>query len=210
MNVLSDEERNLLRYYAETGRIIHGPGTLHQHLLRIALAEDNVARVEAAKETYGFRMEWSRSPLGRPALFGLNARLQDDWCPTRDFSLLPCHQCLRSLILRRPYVLSDFLKRSCTIGSAKEARLAKLTLAVTFCVGVPLGAHMPCQKLTSIFLISSSSRVGTSGAPPKAGAIWRRLHQAHTSNRTLAFEQIMEDRYDYAVCRRAGSRRLPS
>jgi hypothetical protein len=35
MHELSDDERNLLRYYAETERIIHGPvqGTVHQHLL---------------------------------------------------------------------------------------------------------------------------------------------------------------------------------
>jgi len=36
MNDLSNDERNLLRYYAETKRIIHGPvgGAVHQHLLR--------------------------------------------------------------------------------------------------------------------------------------------------------------------------------
>ena len=36
MNKLSDDERNLLRYYAETERIIQGPmrGAVHQHLLR--------------------------------------------------------------------------------------------------------------------------------------------------------------------------------
>jgi hypothetical protein len=39
MSELSDDERNLLRYYAETERIIHGPvrGAVHQHLLHGAL-----------------------------------------------------------------------------------------------------------------------------------------------------------------------------
>jgi hypothetical protein len=34
MNKLSDDERNLLRYYAETERVIQGPGrgAVHQHL----------------------------------------------------------------------------------------------------------------------------------------------------------------------------------
>jgi hypothetical protein len=39
--VLSDE-RNLLRYYAETQRIIHGSerGAVHQHLLRMGFIEE--------------------------------------------------------------------------------------------------------------------------------------------------------------------------
>ena len=41
MNKLSDDERNLLRYYAETERIIHGPvrGAVHQHLLGMGYIE---------------------------------------------------------------------------------------------------------------------------------------------------------------------------
>ena len=37
MSELSDDERNLLRYYAATERIIHGPvrGAVHQHLLAL-------------------------------------------------------------------------------------------------------------------------------------------------------------------------------
>ena len=36
------DERKLLRYYAETDRIIHGlvRGTLHQHLLRMGYIEE--------------------------------------------------------------------------------------------------------------------------------------------------------------------------
>jgi hypothetical protein len=42
MHELSDDERNLLRYYAETERIIHGParGTVHQHLLGMGYIEE--------------------------------------------------------------------------------------------------------------------------------------------------------------------------
>jgi hypothetical protein len=42
MKALSDDERNLLRHYAETERIIHGPvrGTVHQHLLNSGLIEE--------------------------------------------------------------------------------------------------------------------------------------------------------------------------
>jgi hypothetical protein len=40
MNKLSGGERNLLRYYAETERILHGAerGAAHQHLLLTAVA----------------------------------------------------------------------------------------------------------------------------------------------------------------------------
>ena len=42
MNGLSHDERNLLRYYAETERILHGPvrGAVHQHLLRMGYIEE--------------------------------------------------------------------------------------------------------------------------------------------------------------------------
>jgi hypothetical protein len=41
MNELSDDERNLLRYYAETERMIHGPvrRAVYQHLLRSSYIE---------------------------------------------------------------------------------------------------------------------------------------------------------------------------
>jgi hypothetical protein len=42
MSKLTDDERNLLRYYAETERIIHGPvrGAVHQHLLHSGYIEE--------------------------------------------------------------------------------------------------------------------------------------------------------------------------
>jgi hypothetical protein len=42
LNELSDDERHLLRCYAETERIIHGPvrGAVHQHLLRMGYIEE--------------------------------------------------------------------------------------------------------------------------------------------------------------------------
>jgi hypothetical protein len=43
MNVLSDDERNQLRYYAGTERILHGTsarGPVHQHLLRSCYIEE--------------------------------------------------------------------------------------------------------------------------------------------------------------------------
>jgi hypothetical protein len=42
MHELSDDERNLLRYYAETERIIQGAmrGAVHQHLLRSGYIEE--------------------------------------------------------------------------------------------------------------------------------------------------------------------------
>jgi hypothetical protein len=50
MKVLSDEERNLLRYYAETERIIHGPerGVVHQHLLHIGYIEERRVNARGA------------------------------------------------------------------------------------------------------------------------------------------------------------------
>ena len=42
MSELSDDERNLLRYYGETERILHGParGAVHQHLLHSGYIEE--------------------------------------------------------------------------------------------------------------------------------------------------------------------------
>ena len=49
MNKLSDDERNLLRYYAETERIIHGPvrGAVHQHLLGMGYIEGRTLKPAA-------------------------------------------------------------------------------------------------------------------------------------------------------------------
>jgi hypothetical protein len=50
MNQLSDDERNLLRYYAETERILHGPvrGEVHQHLLRSGYIEERTVNPQGA------------------------------------------------------------------------------------------------------------------------------------------------------------------
>jgi hypothetical protein len=50
MNKLSDDERNLLRYYAETERIIHRPvrGTVHQHLLGMGYIEEGTVDTQGA------------------------------------------------------------------------------------------------------------------------------------------------------------------
>jgi hypothetical protein len=49
MNKISDDERNLLRYYAETERILHGPmrGAVHQHLLRSGYIEERKVNAQA-------------------------------------------------------------------------------------------------------------------------------------------------------------------
>jgi hypothetical protein len=59
MNDLSDDKRNLLRYYAETERIIHGPvrGAVHQHLLRSGYIEEGRSIAEA-------RWLWRSRPVG--------------------------------------------------------------------------------------------------------------------------------------------------
>ena len=46
MNVLSDEQRNLLRHCAETERIMHGRvrGALHQHLLHMGYIEERAVK----------------------------------------------------------------------------------------------------------------------------------------------------------------------
>ncbi len=53
MNELSDDERNLLRYYAETERIIHGRerGAIHQHLLRMGYIEERAVNTRGALVT---------------------------------------------------------------------------------------------------------------------------------------------------------------
>ena len=50
MNGLSDDERNLLRYYAETDRIHHGPlrGAVHQHLLRSGYIEERTVNARGS------------------------------------------------------------------------------------------------------------------------------------------------------------------
>jgi hypothetical protein len=49
MNKLSNDERNLLRHYTETERIIHGPmrGAVHQHLLRSGYIEERTVNAQA-------------------------------------------------------------------------------------------------------------------------------------------------------------------
>ena len=48
MNRLSTQERNLLRYYAEVERIIHGRarGAVHQHLLRMCYIEERPVNLQ--------------------------------------------------------------------------------------------------------------------------------------------------------------------
>jgi hypothetical protein len=50
MNKLSGDERNLLRYYAETERIIHGPvrGAVHQYLLHSGYIEERTVGTRGA------------------------------------------------------------------------------------------------------------------------------------------------------------------
>ena len=65
MNKLSGGERNLLRYYAETERILHGPerGAVHQHLLRMGYIQERpvnlrdsvVVVTQAGRKALGFR-----------------------------------------------------------------------------------------------------------------------------------------------------------
>jgi len=70
MNKLSGGERNLLRYYAETERILRGKerGAAHQHLLRIGYIEERpinlqnsvVLVTQAGQMALGFRSRDSR------------------------------------------------------------------------------------------------------------------------------------------------------
>jgi len=50
MNKLSDDERNLLRYYAQTDRILHGSvrGAIHQHLRRSGYIEERTVDTRGA------------------------------------------------------------------------------------------------------------------------------------------------------------------
>jgi hypothetical protein len=50
MNDLSDDDRNLSGYYAETERILHGRerGVLHQHLLSMGYIEEGAANTRGA------------------------------------------------------------------------------------------------------------------------------------------------------------------
>jgi hypothetical protein len=47
MNKLADDEHNLLRYYAESERILHG----HQHLLRSGYVEERTVNAQATLVT---------------------------------------------------------------------------------------------------------------------------------------------------------------
>jgi hypothetical protein len=69
MSELSDDERNLLRYYAATERIIHGPvrGAVHQHLLLKATLKNG-------ESIPGARRSWSPRPVGKPCATGHKPR----------------------------------------------------------------------------------------------------------------------------------------
>jgi hypothetical protein len=65
MNKLSTDERNLLRYCAETARILHGSsrGVVHQHLLGMGYIEERTVNMQdsvivvtqAGRRALGFR-----------------------------------------------------------------------------------------------------------------------------------------------------------
>jgi hypothetical protein len=65
MSKLSTDERNLLRYYAETARTLHGssPGVVHQHLLSMDYIEERTVNMkdsvivvtQAGRMALGFR-----------------------------------------------------------------------------------------------------------------------------------------------------------
>jgi len=65
MSKLSTDERNLLRYYAETERILHGAsrGVIHQHLLGMGYIEERTVNMQdsvivvtqAGRRALGFR-----------------------------------------------------------------------------------------------------------------------------------------------------------
>jgi hypothetical protein len=65
MSKLSTDERNLLRYYAETPRILHGAGrgVVHQHLLSMGYIEERTVNMQysvvvvthAGRMALGFR-----------------------------------------------------------------------------------------------------------------------------------------------------------
>ena len=70
MNKLLGGERNLLRYYADTERMLHGPewGAVHQHLLRMGYIQERpvnpqdsgVVVTQAGRKALGFR-SWKSS-----------------------------------------------------------------------------------------------------------------------------------------------------
>ena len=64
MNKLSTDERNLLRYYAETARILHGSGrgVVHQHLLSMGYIEERTVNMQELSD---------RCDAGGPEGFGL-------------------------------------------------------------------------------------------------------------------------------------------
>jgi hypothetical protein len=53
MNKLAGDEHNLLRYYAETERILHAAmrGAVHQHLLRSGYIEERTVNAQATLVT---------------------------------------------------------------------------------------------------------------------------------------------------------------
>jgi hypothetical protein len=65
MSKLSTDERNLLRYYAETARTLHGSsrGVVHQHLLSMGYIEERTVNMkdtvivvtQAGRMALGFR-----------------------------------------------------------------------------------------------------------------------------------------------------------
>jgi hypothetical protein len=65
MSKLSTDERNLLRYYAETTRTLHGSsrGIVHQHLLSMGYIEERTVNMQdsvivvtqAGRRALGFR-----------------------------------------------------------------------------------------------------------------------------------------------------------
>lgn len=50
MSKLLSDERSLLRYYAESERLLHGPerGAVHQHLLRMGYIEEQPVNLQNA------------------------------------------------------------------------------------------------------------------------------------------------------------------
>jgi hypothetical protein len=72
---------------------------------------------------------------------------------------------LRLLFARRKLHATS-RKRLCVAGSVKAAATAALSLAMTG-LGVPLGAHIPCQNGKCRPGVPASSTVGTSGAGKK-------------------------------------------
>jgi hypothetical protein len=74
MNKLSGGERNLLRYYAETERILRGAerGAAHQHLLRMGYIEERPVNLQDSVVVV--------TQAGRKAL-GFRSKTDSDWLP---------------------------------------------------------------------------------------------------------------------------------